>query len=56
MTTYLDVLKTQLKALEVEFDYMCDSDLYDDRDTDRLLDLIAEKKAQINSFEESEEN
>lgn len=47
MTTYLDVLKAQLNALQIEYAYMCDSDLYDSKDCDRLLDLIEEKKMEI---------
>lgn len=50
--TYLDVLKAQLNALEVEYEYMCDSDLYDERDCERILDLIVEKRKSIESWEE----
>lgn len=51
-TTYCDVLKAQLNALEIEYNYMCDSDLFDDKDCEHILNLIDEKNKQIESWED----
>lgn len=53
MTTYLEVLKAQVKALEIEYDYMCESDLYDQEDCDSFLDLVSKRQEELRKYEAS---